>query len=236
MRTTDGQPDRFQSVRHPIPTTPPTASGGRDAQLRLRRQRQSDEGRSARPERRVTTSTIRQPPGHIRPPRRSRRIPPGTRVATTNDALGREGLPRSSRDPNPVTTSYVDGSTFAGALNFAATYTHGPSIDEPLSVKRGHDFVFRRMPSAPSSGRSRPGTNSTYQYDSYGRIVVSRNCAAPYAFTGRERLRIRLLLQGQILRPWSRKVHQRRSYRLRWRQQIYMRCRGNPVGYAGSFW
>ena len=78
---------------------------------------------------------------------------------------------------------------YSGNGTLLATYLHGPGVDEPLSVTRsGVTSYFQRDAlGSVVQTYSSSGVNSTYKYDSYGRIVAQTGTApGPYAFTGRE--------------------------------------------------
>lgn len=113
----------------------------------------------------------------------------GTAFSYKYDGLGR----RIAKIVNNVTTAYVyddaDILTEYSGGNLAATYTHGPGVDELLSVKRAGTISYLQRDALGSVARafSSSGTNNTYQYDSYGRILSQTGTApSPFAFTGRE--------------------------------------------------
>lgn len=107
------------------------------------------------------------------------------------DGLGR----RVEKNVRGQITRYVYDTEdivleYDGANSLAATYTHGPSTDEPLSMERGGRNYFYHQ---DASGSVRFLTDSSgsvaqaYTYDSFGRIVgQTGSLANPYTYTGRE--------------------------------------------------
>ena len=106
------------------------------------------------------------------------------------DGLGR----RIAKSVNNATTQYVyDGpniiAEYNGSGSLVASYTHGPGIDEVLSVKRSGVTSYFQRDALGSIAQtvSSSGVNSSYKYDSYGRVLSQSGTAqGPYAFQGRE--------------------------------------------------
>ena len=106
------------------------------------------------------------------------------------DGLGR----RIQKTINGATTQYVyDGpniiAEYGNTGSVSATYVHGPGIDELLSVKRSGTTSYFQTDALGTVIQtvSSSGVNSSYKYDSYGRILSQTGTPqAAYAFTGRE--------------------------------------------------
>src|ERR1035437_1259485 len=106
------------------------------------------------------------------------------------DGLGR----RIAKTVANTTTQYVyDGPNIIAEYDnngsLVARYTHGPGIDEVLSVKRGGTTSYFQRDGLGSVVQtvSASGNTSSYKYDSYGRIISQAGSAQSlYAFTGRE--------------------------------------------------
>ena len=115
----------------------------------------------------------------------------GTASEYSYDGAGR----RIEKNVNGVITRYIyDNEDILQELNsqnsILATYTHGPGIDEPISMERdGQTYWYH----ADGLGSLRQLTDLTgaevqsYIYDSFGNIVDRKGSIAnPYTYTGRE--------------------------------------------------
>jgi len=79
---------------------------------------------------------------------------------------------------------------YDGNNQLIASYTHGPGIDEPISMTNGQTYYYH----ADALGSIIAITNSTgnvvqrYEYDSFGNIVsvLDPNFKQPYTYTARE--------------------------------------------------
>lgn len=105
------------------------------------------------------------------------------------DSLGR----RIAKNVANTTTQYVyDGPNIIAEYNgngsLVARYTHGPGVDEVLSVKRGGTTSYFQRDGLGSVVQAfSSASNISYKYDSYGRVLSQSGATqAPYAFTGRE--------------------------------------------------
>ena len=78
---------------------------------------------------------------------------------------------------------YDDGGTLI------AGYTHGPSVDEIISMRRGGGSYFYQtdgLGSITSLNDNTEAAVNTYVYDSFGHVVNKAEAVAnPYGFTGR---------------------------------------------------
>lgn len=113
----------------------------------------------------------------------------GTSAAYRYDGLGR----RIEKNVGGQITRYVyDGQDIL--LEYAGTtvqarYTHGPGVDEVLSVQRGGSSSLFETDALGSTARVVNGgaVRAAYSYDSFGRIVNQTGVSqAPYLFQGRE--------------------------------------------------
>ena len=114
------------------------------------------------------------------------------------DGLGR----RISKTVNGVVTKYIyDNEDILLELdendNIKARYTHGPGIDEPISVDRDTDsdgvldstyyYQYDGLGSVTVMTDSSGAVVATYVYDAFGKIVQQTGTVEnPYTFTARE--------------------------------------------------
>lgn len=116
-------------------------------------------------------------------------FPDGSSSAYRYDGLGR----RIEKTVNGQVTQYVYDSQDIlfeyNGTSFATRYTHGPGVDEVLSVTRGGATSYVQTDALRSVLRTvdASGAKSSYTYDSYGQITsLTGNREGPYAFQGRE--------------------------------------------------
>lgn len=116
-------------------------------------------------------------------------FPDGTSASYRYDGLGR----RIEKKIGAQGTQYVyDGQDILGEYmggTLTALYTHGPGVDETLSVRRGGATAFFQADGQGSVIRvvEAGGTKAAYTYDSFGRITNQTGTAAEsYTFQGRE--------------------------------------------------
>jgi RHS repeat-associated protein len=117
-----------------------------------------------------------------------------TAIATSTyryDGLGR----RIEKVANGQTKRYVyDGEgillEYDGANVLQARYTHGPGIDEPITVTKGGSTFFYHqdgLGTVTDLTDSVGATAKSYAYDAYGTILESPGTVEqPYTYTGRE--------------------------------------------------
>ena len=94
----------------------------------------------------------------------------------------------------PRTTNYIyDGQNIIAEYdqnnNITASYTHGPNIDEPLSVQKGTNTYYYHadgLGSITALSNSSGNIVQTYSYDSFGNITTTGNISQPFTYTGRE--------------------------------------------------
>jgi YD repeat-containing protein len=94
----------------------------------------------------------------------------------------------------PRTTNYVyDGQNIIAEYdqsnNVTASYTHGPSIDEPLAVTKGTNTYYYHadgLGSITALSNSSGTIVQTYTYDSFGNITQTGSINQPYTYTARE--------------------------------------------------
>ena len=107
------------------------------------------------------------------------------------DGLGR----RIEKVANGQTKRYIyDGEDilleYDGTNSLVARYTHGPGIDEPISVTKGSSTYFYHqdgLGSVTDLTDSSGATAKSYSYDAYGNILESPGTVEqPYTYTGRE--------------------------------------------------
>jgi RHS repeat-associated protein len=115
--------------------------------------------------------------------------PQGLAATYRYDGLGR----RISKTIGGLTTAYIyDGSDIVAEYsggNLAATYLHGPGVDEVLSAKRSGTTFYLQRDALGSVVQtfSAAGVSSSYQYDSYGKITAQTGSTpTSFAYTGRE--------------------------------------------------
>jgi RHS repeat-associated protein len=117
-------------------------------------------------------------------------FPSNTSALYSYDGLGR----RIEKNVNGQIQRFVyDGQDilfeFSTDGTVGARYTHGPDVDEVLSVRRGNTTSFFESDAQGSIIRVSDGVNvkATYEYDSFGRVVKQTGTSqAPYLFQGRE--------------------------------------------------
>jgi RHS repeat-associated protein len=117
-------------------------------------------------------------------------FPDGTSARYSYDGIGR----RIEKNVNGQITQYVyDGQDilleYSGGGTVEARYTHGPSVDEVLSVKRGAETYFVETDSLGSVVRVTDGANvaAAYEYNSFGKVTGQTGTTqTPYLFQGRE--------------------------------------------------
>jgi RHS repeat-associated protein len=117
-------------------------------------------------------------------------LPDGTATLYSYDGLGR----RIEKSANGQAKRFIyDGqdvlAEYSPTNTLTARYTHGPSVDEVLSVQREGTTSFFETDANGSVVRLSDGTNTsaTYKYDSFGRIVSQTGSAqSSYLFHGRE--------------------------------------------------
>jgi RHS repeat-associated protein len=117
------------------------------------------------------------------------RFPDNTTATYRYDALGR----RITKTIGTQVTRYVyDGADILleySGTTLAGRYTHGPGVDEILSVRRGTTASYAQTDALGTVIRtvSSSGATASYQYDSFGRILSQAGTPqTPYAFSGRE--------------------------------------------------
>lgn len=116
-------------------------------------------------------------------------FPDGTSTSYRYDGFGR----RIEKKIGGQAVQYVyDGqdvlAEYAGST-LTALYTHGPGVDEMLSVRRGGVTAFFQSDGQGSVARvvEAGATKVTYTYDSFGRIVTQAGTShESYTFQGRE--------------------------------------------------
>ena len=117
-------------------------------------------------------------------------FPDGTSASYRYDGLGRRiekqangQITQYVYDEQDILFEYVEGV-------FSARYTHGPSVDEVLSVNRGGGSSFFQTDAVGSVRRlvdEQGVATATYTYDSFGQIMSETGIRqAPYQFQGRE--------------------------------------------------
>jgi RHS repeat-associated protein len=118
-------------------------------------------------------------------------FPDGTSAVYDYDGLGR----RIRKNVNGVITKYVydNGDILLeldGSNNIVARYTHGPKIDEPLSMDRGGQSSFYHADGLGSIVMLTDSAGSvvrSYIYDSFGNVVQQTGSLAnSYTYTARE--------------------------------------------------
>jgi RHS repeat-associated protein len=116
---------------------------------------------------------------------------PASSTTYTYDGLGR----RVAKNVDGVITKYVyDGENILLETdandNIQARYTHGPDIDEPISMQRNGDnyyYVADALGSIVKLVDAAGNVVNSYVYDSFGNIVQkTEGIANPYTYTGRE--------------------------------------------------
>lgn len=116
---------------------------------------------------------------------------PGSTTTFKYDPFGR----RIEKNNGSVTRYLYDGPnvilTYDGNNQVLAKFTHGPGVDEPLSVTaNGNKFYYHadRIGSIRNLSDYKGNIVQSYTYDSFGNIksVLDPNISKPYAFTGRE--------------------------------------------------
>jgi RHS repeat-associated protein len=116
-------------------------------------------------------------------------FPDATFASYRYDSLGR----RIEKNVNGQTTQYIYDREnilfeYAGDT-LIARYTHGPGIDEVISVQRGGTSAFFLTDALGSITRLIDSTSikSSVVYDSFGRIITQTGTQQePYGFQGRE--------------------------------------------------
>jgi RHS repeat-associated protein len=117
-------------------------------------------------------------------------FPDATSAFYRYDGLGR----RIEKSVNGVVTQYVyDGQDilfeYSSGGTLAARYTHGPGVDEVLSVRRGGTTFSFETDAIGSVVKVTDGSSvvAAYDYDSFGRVISETGTAqAPHLFQGRE--------------------------------------------------
>lgn len=116
-------------------------------------------------------------------------LPDGTVASYRYDGLGRRVEKKSPGqtvqfvyDGQEILAEYASGS-------LAALYTHGPGVDETLSVRRGGTTSFFQPDGHGSVARvvEAGASKASYDYDVFGRIIGRTGASSEfYAFQGRE--------------------------------------------------
>jgi RHS repeat-associated protein len=118
-------------------------------------------------------------------------LPNGTVVSYQYDPFGR----RISKTISGVGTRYLYDRAdilkeYDGSGIVLATYTHGPGIDEPISMTRGGQTSYYHadgLGSIVGLTNGSQGIAQTYQYDSFGNITNQTGALqSPFTYTGRE--------------------------------------------------
>jgi RHS repeat-associated protein len=118
-------------------------------------------------------------------------VPQGTTYSYKYDGLNRRIAKLTAGN---ATVEYIyDGldilSEYSGSGTLTATYTHGPGLDDVLSVRRaglGTSFQKDQIGSIIQTFSS-SGINSSIQTDSYGRSIGQVGVSqSPYSYAGRE--------------------------------------------------
>jgi len=116
---------------------------------------------------------------------------PGAVSTYRYDGLGR----RIEKIGNGITKRYVyDGEDilleYDGANALLARYTHGPGIDEPLTMTRGGVNYFYHQDGLGTVTELTDSTGAvaqSYAYDAWGNIIQQTGAVEnPYTYTGRE--------------------------------------------------
>jgi YD repeat-containing protein len=117
-------------------------------------------------------------------------LPNGSTATYLYDALGR----RIQKNAGGTVTNYLyDGPHILLEMNASgamqARYTHGPGIDQMLTMERGGQTYFYHSNAIGSvvmltDGSSNPACN--YTCDSFGRTQACSGVTNPFAYAGRE--------------------------------------------------
>lgn len=117
---------------------------------------------------------------------------PGITALYKYDPFGR----RIEKSVNGILTKYLYDNEdivleYDGAGQMVASYTHGPGIDEPLSMERpGQEYYYHQdgLGSVTALTNNSGDLAQRYEYDSYGKIVTTLdpNLTQPFSYTGRE--------------------------------------------------
>jgi RHS repeat-associated protein len=108
------------------------------------------------------------------------------------DPFGR----RIEKNVNGIVTKYLYDAEdilleYDGSNQIASRYTHGPGIDEPLSMEKNSQeyyYHFDGLGSVTGITDSTGNVVQRYEYDSFGNIVsmLDPNFIQPYTYTARE--------------------------------------------------
>ena len=117
-------------------------------------------------------------------------FPDGSTATYEYDALGR----RIQKNVKGVVTNYLYDSTHIlleldHAGKMLARYTHGPAVDQMLTMERGGKTYFYeidRIGSIAAIADSAGKTVCSYSYDSFGNSGACGAVENPFAFAGRE--------------------------------------------------